>query len=155
MSADDRNSHKTSIWDDSPYLRFLRDEEKEQGAKSQDAEGNKAEEEESDQPDVILVDARKQMYDDELPDVIFSEPPPGYFEEFNVETTADADAPENNVDSQFMEDDSFAKDTTLGQAMDIVMMDSSIGIHDEDVQKHSKDGAKFLNNITKVPLSDF
>ena len=170
MSADDRNSPKTSIWDGSPYLRFQRDEEKERWADDRNSpktsiwDGspylrfqNKYDGEvESDQHDVILVDAEKQMYHEELPDVIFSEPPPGYFEEFNVETvTTDADAPENNVDSQFMEDESFAKDTTLGQAMDIVMMDSAIGIHDEDVQKHSKDGAKFLDNITKVPLSDF
>ena len=148
MSADDQNSHKMSIWDDSPYMRFLREEKKDQEAKSQEEE----EEEESDQHGLILVDAKKQMHDEVLPDVICSEPPPGYFDEFNVETTT---APENNVNSQFMEDESFAKDTTLGQAMDIVLMDSANGIHDEDVQKHSKVGAKFLDSVTKVPLSDF
>ncbi|KAI0222241.1 hypothetical protein LSAT2_026526, partial [Lamellibrachia satsuma] len=131
-------SHNSSIWDNSPYMIFRNEgEEEEEG-----------EEETGDTVDPILqrknINLEEQLKKEIFPPVIHSEPPLGYFAEFKPE-----------VQNQFSEEGDLLSNTTLGRVVDSLKMNSANSMRNEEVQKQSKFGAKFMDDITKVPLSDF
>ena len=131
-------SHNSSIWDNSPYMMFRNEgEEEEEG-----------EDETGDTVDPILqrknINLEEQLKKEIFPPVIHSEPPLGYFAEFKPE-----------VQNQFSEEGDLLSNTKLALMVGIVKMSNANSMRDEEVQKQSKFGAKFMDEVTKVPLSNF
>ena len=145
MAQDEGNS---SIWDNSPYTMFLDDN---------DDNAEDAEQEGDDSGDDVIfkrrmVDLSQQLENNNLPPVILSGPPPGYYTEFNAETSV------GKAQSQFSEEErSLLSDTStaFGQAAMLVTMDSANSLRNKEVRQQSRLGAKFMDTVTKVPLSDF
>ena len=136
-------SHNSSIWDNSPYMIF-----RNEGEEEEEGEKEEGEEETGDTVDPILqrknINLEEQLKNEIFPPVIHSEPPLGYFAEFKPE-----------VQNQFSEEGDLLSNTPLGVVVDSLKMNSANSMRNEEVQKQSKFGAKFMDEVTKVPLSNF
>ena len=134
-----------SIWKQSPYTMFRENDVQDEQDEQDDQDDSEQEE-----PDVNEEERVHETRQNYFPPVIFSEPPPGYFTEFEAENTEEEK-------EQFNEHGSLLTDTStaIGRMSQLVTTDPAISIRNKEVKQQSKLGAKFLDSVTKVPLSNF